>query len=99
MINFDALLKKLGLRKKSLVERVTDRVKSGRKPSAFAASLFKDITADEINAMFLKATTEYNRTHGTNLFDLNNPTENEPGAPVMSKNNQDDKPAPGAPKS
>jgi hypothetical protein len=67
-MTFDSVLKVLGIRSKSLAERVNDRVISGYIPSDMARSVVGKLSSRKINEMMAQASEKYNVEHGVRIF-------------------------------
>lgn len=61
-MNFDSFLKTLGIRQRSLADRVNNKVLSGYVPSKMATVVVGKVSAKRINMMWVTASEEFNKT-------------------------------------
>ena len=64
----DELLKKIGLRQRSLADRVNRKIISGYQPSEMAKKVVGKVSSKRFNQMMKKATNRYANTHHKQLF-------------------------------
>lgn len=64
----DSFLKTLGLRKKSLAEKINDRVISGYIPSDMAKAVVGKVSSKKFNEMMIKVIDKYNADNGVKVF-------------------------------
>lgn len=64
----DKLLKKIGLRQRSLADRVNRKVMSGYQPSEMAKKVVGKVSSKRFNQMMQEATNRYANTHHKQLF-------------------------------
>ena len=67
-MSIDSILKTLGLRKRSLAERVNNKVIAGYQPSQMAKDIVGKVSAKKFNKMMAQACDEYNQKHNTRIF-------------------------------
>ncbi|MEI8641982.1 hypothetical protein P4S68_16505 [Pseudoalteromonas sp. Hal099] len=67
-MSFDSILKTLGIKEKSLVEKVNDRIMKGYEPSAMAKVVVGKVSSKRFNEMMSVASSKYNETHKVKVF-------------------------------
>jgi len=67
-MTFDSVLKTLGIRSKSLAEKVNDRVISGYIPSDMARAIVGKLSSKKINEMMSQASDKYNFENKVRIF-------------------------------
>ncbi|WP_152974920.1 hypothetical protein [Pseudomonas sp. RIT-PI-q] len=67
-MTFDSVLKTLGIRSKSLAEKVNDRVISGYVPSDMARTIVGKVSSRKINEMMNQASEKYNLENNVRIF-------------------------------
>lgn len=67
-MSFDSILKTLGIKEKSLVEKVNDRIMRGYEPSAMAKVVVGKVSSKRFNEMMSVASSKYNETHEVKVF-------------------------------
>ena len=67
-MSFDSVLKTLGLKEKSLSERVNARVIKGYRPSAMAKVVVGKVSSRKFNKMMEDASIKYNESHEVKVF-------------------------------
>ena len=68
IMSFDSVLKTLGLRERSLVERVNAKVMKGYEPSEMAKRVVGRVSARRFNIMMVDASVKYNENHEVKVF-------------------------------
>lgn len=67
-MTFDSFLKILRLRKKSLAEKINDRVISGYIPSDLAKVVVGKVSSKKFNEMMIKVVDKYNADNEVKVF-------------------------------
>ncbi|MCP1497110.1 putative transcriptional regulator [Pseudomonas migulae] len=67
-MTFDSFLKTLGLRKKSLAEKINDKVISGYIPSDMAKAVVGRVSSKKFNVMMIKVINKYNSDNEVKVF-------------------------------
>ncbi|HDS1735206.1 MULTISPECIES: hypothetical protein [unclassified Pseudomonas] len=67
-MTIDTILKTLGLRHKSLAERINDKVMSGYIPSDMAKAIVGKLSSKKINDFMIEARDKYNRENENKVF-------------------------------
>lgn len=67
-MTFDSILKTLGLRSKSLAERINDQVMSGYIPSDMAKAVVGKLSSKRINEIMSEARDKYNKENDSKVF-------------------------------
>jgi hypothetical protein len=67
-MTFDSFLKTLGLRKKSLAEKINDKVVSGYIPSDMAKAVVGRVSSKKFNVMMIKVINKYNSDNEVKVF-------------------------------
>lgn len=67
-MTFDSFLKTLGLRKKSLAEKINDKVISGYIPSDMAKAVVGRVSSKKFNVMMIKVINKYNSDSEVKVF-------------------------------
>lgn len=67
-MSFDSILKTLGIREKSLAEKINDRIMKGYKPSVMAKVVVGKVSSRKFNEMMELASKAYNEKHEVKVF-------------------------------
>lgn len=67
-ISFDYIFKTLGIREKSLVEKINDRIMRGYEPSAMAKVVVGKVSSKKFNEMMSAASSKYNENREMKVF-------------------------------
>ncbi len=68
VMSLDFILKTLGLRRASLVERVNKKLVAGYQPSDMAKIVVGKVSSKKFNQMMLDASSEYYKDHEKKVF-------------------------------
>jgi len=67
-MTIDSILKTLGIRSKSLAERINDQVMSGYIPSDMAKEIVGKLSSKRINEIMSRARDKYNLENDSKVF-------------------------------